>query len=269
LHSKKIVYTIVFCIICLPLLAISAQPKYQKEEVCLKVTTDAKIKIKEFQKALKTRNSVLIKKSAIAIQTDPAALKEIKNQTLFIQKKFLDVSNRLKEEDVKNHDATDSTEVYCKRKSGDSNLNIAMENKNSIVEKYKKACHQGDGFACYDLAYLYERGNLVQKDDETANQLYLLACLLNNNACLAIATYFESQNNLEKAIYYFDQACETHGEVCNSLALWYEEGRHGLEKDLEKAKTYYKKACYLGKKESCKINFKFDNRSAAKHKKDK
>ncbi len=129
--------------------------------------------------------------------------------------------------------------------------NYAKAKEDDRVIKYRRACDYGDGFACYDLAFLYERGSLVAKNDEKANQLYLRACRLNNNACLAIATYYEAEDNPKEAIYYFDKACETNGKVCSHLAELYEAGKYGLDKDLEKAKKYYKKACDHGNKDAC------------------
>ena len=138
------------------------------------------------------------------------------------------------------------------KKSGNHNeINTSESKEDKRVTQYKKACHRGNGFACYDLAFAYETGSLVAKDIKKANQLYLLACVLDNNACLAIATYYEAQDNPKEAIYYFDKACETNAKVCSHLAELYEEGKYGLVKDLEKAKDYYTKACDLGDKDGC------------------
>jgi TPR repeat protein len=137
-------------------------------------------------------------------------------------------------------------------KSGNHNeIDTSGIKEDRKVTQYKKACFLGNGFACYDLAFLYEKGSLVAKNIEKANQLYQFACMLDNNACLAIATYYEAQNNPKKAIYYFDKACETNSKVCKHLAELYETGKYGLDKDLEKAKMYYKKACDLGEKDGC------------------
>ena len=134
-----------------------------------------------------------------------------------------------------------------------NNLNInTLETKDGRLLKYKKACDNGDGSACYELGILYDHGKVIEKNNEKANQFYLRACeLKDDDGCAAMALFYEMNHNMKKAIYYYDKVCENSGKMCEYIALYYESGGDGLDKDLEKAKEYYERACDHGKKDSC------------------
>ena len=55
----------------------------------------------------------------------------------------------------------------------------------------------------------------------------------------------------DEDIAKFEAGCN-YGSGCEMLGLRYENGTYGFEVDKKKAKYFYKKACKLGAKWSCK-----------------
>lgn len=75
-------------------------------------------------------------------------------------------------------------------------------------------------YACAHLGALYEKGQIVSKNNFKAVELYRKACDMN------------------------------YEEGCNSLGLMYENGK-GVRKDTSKALEYFGKACDLKSDEGC------------------
>jgi len=130
----------------------------------------------------------------------------------------------------------------------DFNMNT-QETENNTLMKYRDACDRGDGSACYELGLLYDTGK--EANIEKANQLFMRSCELNDmHGCVAIASAMEAYNR-SKAMEYYSKICERTGAMCDYIAISYESGGDGLDKDLEKAKKYYQIDCTFGKKDSC------------------
>nr|WP_314977590.1 tetratricopeptide repeat protein [Campylobacter rectus] len=79
----------------------------------------------------------------------------------------------------------------------------------------KISCDKNIASSCFNLAFLYEEGEGVARDDAKAAQLYDKACYLGS------------------------------ASACNNLSIQYRQGR-GVKKDVKKANDLAKKACDAG-----------------------
>lgn len=84
----------------------------------------------------------------------------------------------------------------------------------------KTSCDKNIASSCFNLAFLYEEGEGVARDDAKAAQLYDKACYLGS------------------------------ASACNNLSIQYRQGR-GVKKDVKKANDLAKKACDAGKPQGC------------------
>src|ERR1700758_4161797 len=93
------------------------------------------------------------------------------------------------------------------RNEGLYNRGLAMYRKGEYAKAariYQESCNGGNGSACTNLAYLYERGLGVDKDESVSASLYRQGCDAND------------------------------AQGCSNLALMYLQGR-GVEKDPQRA----------------------------------
>ena len=84
----------------------------------------------------------------------------------------------------------------------------------------KTSCDKNIASSCFNLAFLYEEGEGVARDDAKAAQLYDKACYIGS------------------------------ASACNNLSIQYRQGR-GVKKDVKKANDLAKKACDAGKPQGC------------------
>ncbi len=129
---------------------------------------------------------------------------------------------------------------------------------------YTKAAEQGEEDAYLQLGFCYENGEGVKQDYEVALDMYSKAGAENHkhrvqqivweNAAeqgdTEIQCYLglkcESENNQEKAIYWYEKAAsQQHARAKFQLGLCYEKGK-GKPQSLEKAIELYKSAAELG-----------------------
>jgi len=81
--------------------------------------------------------------------------------------------------------------------------------KHRKVEKYEKNCDQGNGEACYDLGILYNKGEIVKKEETKSKHYFVRACELKYTfGCIAMATYYKDNESINKAIEYYDKGCK-------------------------------------------------------------
>jgi TPR repeat protein len=138
-----------------------------------------------------------------------------------------------------------------------NNLGFLSEMKGDDAKAeayYTQGCNLKDATACTNLAGLYKE----QKKYTKAYNQYIKACNLTNaNACNAasIMIYKKLVNvpNANAAMFKLDSnSCEMNNKTgCANLAFDYEKGI-GTPADTKKAKKFYKKACKLGDKNSCR-----------------
>lgn len=92
-----------------------------------------------------------------------------------------------------------------------------------------EACQAGDSFECMRASEMFAGGEGVEQDT------------LEADALAARATELDVQT------------CEQgDADVCQSLGHHYLRGKHGVEKDRERAMEFFQKACELGHKGGCR-----------------
>lgn len=118
-------------------------------------------------------------------------------------------------------------------KTHDEYLNTAKEymkekKYNEAVINYEKACKKGSFKGCYALGNIYNKGEIVEKNNQKANIYY-------KSALDYSADYCSNKSN---------------SEACILSAKIYESGL-GVEKDLKISDNFHIKACDLGAFGSC------------------
>ncbi|KAA0259379.1 sel1 repeat family protein [Deferribacter autotrophicus] len=126
-----------------------------------------------------------------------------------------------------------------------------------FFDSYTKNCKEGDGYACLNLAMMYEKGNIiVKKDVKKALEFGEKSCNLGyGKGCGFLGyKYFFGKNvkqDMKKALKYYDKACKLDDFLfCHKLGIFYEKGL-SVNKDYFKAFDYYKKACDNNFYDSC------------------
>ena len=121
---------------------------------------------------------------------------------------------------------------------------------------YKKACEEfKDNYGCGSLGYLYLVGNSA---DDFANEsdFYVKACKFNDGEnCSDLENFLKNYDFIDrdykKAKELLEFSCNKKcPESCGVLGVMAEYGK-GVEKDTNKAKQMYKKACDLEYKLGC------------------
>jgi hypothetical protein len=91
-----------------------------------------------------------------------------------------------------------------------------------------KACDAGDSLGCSGAGNMYSDGKFVQEDDSRAAEFYAKGLAIDSKNCDAGNSFW-----------------------CGFVAYEYENGILGVAKDIGKARQFYRKACFLGEKQSC------------------
>ncbi len=123
---------------------------------------------------------------------------------------------------------------------------------NQAIHWIRKAAEQGYANAQDILASMYEEGRGVDKNIDEALSWYLKAAEQNKPfawICLGRIYKFH-KNDYNQALYCYRRAAEL-GNSCGQLYLgdMYEEGR-GVNKDIEEAVRWYRKAATQGDKDA-------------------
>jgi len=131
-----------------------------------------------------------------------------------------------------------------------------IENDNTAIEFYTKACDKNYYKACTRAAFLHEQGKDVKVDMKKAFNLYAKACGGNDGlACHNVAVYYSKSDNtsLKKlAINFYDKACENgNADSCIYMGRFYRDSR-SLTRDYAKAKEKFNLACKLDSDLGCK-----------------
>lgn len=109
------------------------------------------------------------------------------------------------------------------------NAKTSYNNKeyNKAVELFEKACNNGNFQGCLQLANIYNKGEVMEKNTEKAEFFY------------------------NETLKYSNSQCENNNkEACSVLAKLYEKGL-GVQQDLEVSDKYQIKACSLGAYGNC------------------
>ncbi|ASM39529.1 hypothetical protein CSPB12327_06735 [Campylobacter sp. RM12327] len=123
------------------------------------------------------------------------------------------------------------------------------------LEEYISKCNNGDSKACLEAGVFYDsKEKDIIKRRELQKPLFQNGCDLGNGmSCLNLHSIYIFENKFIEALQCLKTGCENlnHPTSCQQLGLAYKMGDYGLNKDIKKAKFYYKKACKLGSQLSC------------------
>ena len=137
-------------------------------------------------------------------------------------------------------------------------LNLAGADED--IAKFEAGCNAGIATDCTRAGVYYsdKSGRSKDTDKQTIDlsvKFLEKACeLKDGNGCLLLGSlYSEILGDNEKSKIYIEKSCDLdYGSVYEMLGLRYENGKNGFTVDKKKAKYFYKKACKLGAKWSCK-----------------
>ena len=116
------------------------------------------------------------------------------------------------------------------------------------VQMLQELAEEGEAASIYTLAGCYMTGNGVSQDTQKGLELYQKASEMGmGEATYSIGAYYINEcQDMEKGIAYCEKAAEQGFALAASiLAQIHEEGM-GVEKDIEKAMVYFKRAAELG-----------------------
>jgi hypothetical protein len=129
---------------------------------------------------------------------------------------------------------------------------------------FQKSCDNGDMHSCNTMASMYRQGKGVEKNDIKAQALFDKACkggVL--DACNNLAVIYTSKkdgrsDNYLIAASLFQKTCNSmSAKGCFGIGVMY-MGGIGVDKNPQRAKELFNKACTLGDKESCSMYKKLD-----------
>ena len=140
------------------------------------------------------------------------------------------------------------------------------------IKYYSQAAASNHTEAMFNLAWLHEDGRGVDVDEEKAFQLYKEASNLGHSAsqCKLGALYEGgievARKDLEKSFYYYRKAADSgHLYALRRVAEFYERGIRGkVDRNVDRALTYYKRAKELGDKESANAIERLEKMTEAK-----
>ena len=131
-----------------------------------------------------------------------------------------------------------------------------LENDNTAIDYYTKACDKNHYQSCSKAAFLYEEGKDVKVDMKQALKLYSKACGGGDGlGCHNVAVYYSKSDNKalkELAIKFYDKACD-NGNInsCIYMGRFYRDSK-SLTRDYVKAKERFNRACDLNSALGCK-----------------
>lgn len=134
----------------------------------------------------------------------------------------------------------------------------SVDNIETILHLYHKACNAKDEKACLHLRTLYYYDYDINSTEIDVNKIFrkleksiLLGRVFNNLGCLYGSGSSIVTLNYNKAFELFTLVCKNNfGIGCYNLGVMYEQGQ-AVNKDYNKALELYIKGCKLGYKESC------------------
>lgn len=126
------------------------------------------------------------------------------------------------------------------------------------LKYFEKGCSLNHAESCASVAIGFS-----DEKDETGkvNKFFKKACELNHaTSCNTLGLRLNEKGKSKQARTFFDRSCSLqYGEGCHGLAYLLHEGKGG-NKNINKAKYYFKKGCDFGYKNSCQ-NFNILNKN--------
>ena len=123
-----------------------------------------------------------------------------------------------------------------------------LSDKPTGIQMLQELANEGESASIYSLGGCYMTGNGVSQDIEKGLELYHTASNMGLGiATYSIAAYYNNEcHDIENGIAYTEKAAEQGFALAASiLEQIYEEGM-GVEKDMDKAMSYMKRAAELG-----------------------
>ena len=123
---------------------------------------------------------------------------------------------------------------------------------------YRKACDGGNGSACTNLGYMYERGLGVDKDERSAATLYRRGCDANDaQGCTNLALlYFQGrgvESDQHRAAELDQRGCAGgSASGCANLGTIYWKGS-GVPKNEELGARFMQQGCDGGNAQACRF----------------
>lgn len=150
------------------------------------------------------------------------------------------------------------------------------KNYKKAIYLYEKGCNLNNGYSCGNLAGMYFDGNGIEVDIDKAKELYMKGCFLghkksckrmdelsnqediqkhgidltlkknqkcsSSSDCMKLAKKYRENKEFNKAKEFYLKACNLDsGVACNDLGWIYKK----LDKDFNNAKKFYEKSCNL------------------------
>ncbi|WP_011608305.1 tetratricopeptide repeat protein [Histophilus somni] len=143
---------------------------------------------------------------------------------------------------------------------------IKQQNYSDAFPLFKQLAEQGDANAQHNLGLMYEYGDGITQNDQQAVYWYTKA---------AEQGYANAQNNLglmytdggkgitqnyKQAVYWYTKAAEQgYANAQYNLGVMYANGQ-GVQRNVSKAKQYYRLACDNGLNIGCQTYAKLDKK---------
>lgn len=149
----------------------------------------------------------------------------------------------------------------CDNDKQDGCYNIGIMYKNgegvkqdhaTAFEFFKRSCEKGHQLSCISLASYYDDGHITPKDTNKAIALYEAACADEYyQGCHNLGVTYHSSQEYEKALSNYTKSCSNDMfDSCVNLGSMYERGQ-GVDKDIQKSRELYKKACDAEQHQGC------------------
>jgi serine/threonine protein kinase len=124
----------------------------------------------------------------------------------------------------------------------------------AALTSYERACELGSAKGCYKAGMYHLTGKGSSADALQARPFLEKSCEKGNaKGCTALGVALvKGGEHFLEAARAFEKACEAgNGRGCYNLGRLYEKGQ-GVERDSEKARSYYRQACEKGYQRGCR-----------------
>ncbi|QQF85977.1 sel1 repeat family protein [Histophilus somni] len=143
---------------------------------------------------------------------------------------------------------------------------IKQQNYSDAFPLFKQLAEQGDANAQHNLGVMYENGNGITQNDQQAVYWYTKAAeqgeahAQNNLGLMYTDGGKGITQNYKQAVYWYTQAAEQgDANAQHNLGVMYENGQ-SVQRNVSKAKQYYRLACDNGLNIGCQTYAKLDKK---------
>lgn len=143
---------------------------------------------------------------------------------------------------------------------------IKQQNYSDAFPLFKQLAEQGDANAQHNLGLMYEYGDGITQNDQQAVYWYTKAAeqgeahAQNNLGLMYTDGGKGITQNYKQAVYWYTQAAEQgYANAQYNLGVMYANGQ-GVQRNVSKAKQYYRLACDNGLNIDCQTYAKLDKK---------